>query len=85
MAKRYIVDEFLGKCEPSTMKEEVDKKIYLLRDFQILKSIDKHNGRERATKKMLLTCTNKVQLDNIIRDLIMGKCTLNQMLERKGF
>ena len=85
MAKRYIVDEFLGKCEPSTMKEEADKKIYLLRDFCILTSVDKHNGRERATKKMLRACTNKVQLDNIVRDLIMEKCTLNEMLKRKGF
>lgn len=85
MAKRYIVDEFLGKCEPTTIKEEADKKIYLLRDFHVLKSIDKHNGREKATKKMLRACQTKVQLDNIVHDLITGKCTLNEMLARKGF
>lgn len=82
MKKEYMLEEFLGEDVQESFEDEVDKKISLLYDFCILKRKDE---REPLVRQMLLTCQNRTQLDNLVHDIITGKCTLNAMLKRKGF
>lgn len=90
MAK-YNVDEFLGLEEvfvPLTLADEVDKKINLLYDLCILcrrRAKGNKDAREEATRQMLLNCRSLIRLDNTVHGIIVGKYTLDQMLERKGY
>lgn len=60
----------------------IDEKICILYDMHILR---KHtDNREQAVRQMLSSCQTDIQIENIILDVIVGNCTLNQMLKRKG-
>lgn len=82
----YLVDEFIGKAEPCTIEDEVDKKISLLYDMCILtKRGTRCDKREELVKQWLLTYQTDTQINNAVFDIIIGKCTLNETLTRKGY
>lgn len=86
---QYSADEFNGlerKYEPYTLTKEIDKKINLLYHFCILKckSTGEADTRELATRKMLLNCPSLISIDNALRGVLVGKCTLDELLKTKG-
>jgi hypothetical protein len=84
--KEYLVEEFIGGAEPYTIAEQVDKKISLLYDMCILtKRGTRCDKREELVKQWLLTYQTDTQIDNAVFDIIIGKCTLNELLKRKGY
>lgn len=85
MAK-YTTDEFLGKSEPTTLKKEVEKKIHLLYEFCVLQRNSRaRDSREKALRKILLSCKNEIMMSNIVTDLTRGKCTLDALLRRYNY
>lgn len=86
MAKEYLVDEFIdANCE-CNFGEQVDKKVSLLYDMCILFKRQKDTReRERAVRKLLASYETERQMDNAVHDVIVGNCTLNDLLKRKGF
>ena len=84
--KEYLVEEFLGKSEPTTLEKEVDKKIHMLYQFCILVRNKKaRDKREKALRKILLGCKTEISMSNIVTDLTRGKYTLSDLLRRKGY
>lgn len=81
----YLVDEFInGACE-CTIEEQIDKKVSLLYDMCILiKRRNATDDREEAIRQLLSSYQNERQIDNAVHDLVVGKCTLDQMLKKKG-
>lgn len=90
MAK-YTVEEFLDLDEefaPIVLAEEVDKKIDLLYDLCIMRRRKRNGGvddREEAVRQMLMNCTSFISIDNAVHDVIVGKCTLDQLLKARGY
>lgn len=83
---QYLVEEFLGKSEPTTLKKEVDKKIHILYELCILvRDKRERDQRERALRKILLGCNSKTHMNNIVHDLIMGRSTLASLLRRYNY
>ena len=82
----YLVDEFIdGACD-STFEEQVDKKVSLLYDMCILtKRKNNAKDRERAVRQLLSSCKSERSMDNTVHDLVVGKCTLEDILKRKGY
>ena len=86
MTVDYLVDEFIGNVKPRTFEEQVDKKISLLYDLRLIRKGRKHHdGREQAIRQMLLNCKTETAMDNLMHDVVSGKCTLNDLLARKGY
>lgn len=84
----YIVDEFIGiNAEPTTYENEVEKKVSLLYDFCILhkRKFKQPDEREAAVRKLLHSYGSEVLMDNAVRNILIGNCTLNEALKRKGF
>ena len=87
----YRIDEFLGLEEtfaPLTLADEVDKKINLLYDLCILRRRKSKGGvddLEEATRKLLLSCTSLISIDNTVHGIIVGKYTLDQLLKSRGY
>lgn len=82
MRVEYIADEFVGmNAEPTTIENEVEKKISVLYDMYILRN---HDAREEAVRKLLLSYETPMRMDNAIHDVIVGNYTLNEWLKRKG-
>ena len=83
---QYLVEEFLGKSEPTTLKKEVDKKIHLLYEFCILAHDKKaRDKREKELRKILLDCNNETRMNNVVHDLLMGNYTVNDLLRRYNY
>ena len=84
--KEYLVDEFIdGTCE-CTLEEQVDKKVSLLYDMCILLKRRKGtDDREEAVRKLLSSYQNEDQINNAVRNVVVGDITLNQLLKRKGY
>ena len=82
--KHYETEEFFDNSKPTTLKDEVEKKISLLYDFCILakQKTRVRDAREKALRKILLDCKSITSMSNIVHDLIMEKCTLNAVLRR---
>ena len=63
----------------------VDEKVNILYDFLVLKT---HKGnpdaQEPAVRQMLTACEGESAMQRIVRDILVGNCTLAQMLQRKG-
>jgi hypothetical protein len=80
----YIMDDLIYDTnETGTFEDEVDKKIKLLYHFCVLKRKDQ---RIPMVRNMLTACcTNRDQLDDFLADIIRGRCTINELLKRKGF
>lgn len=83
----YNVDEFIGVEAPTTYEEEVDKKVSLLYDFCILhkRKYQKPDEREDAVRNFLRSYNSEVLMDNAVRNILVGNCTLNEALKRKGY
>lgn len=82
----YLVDEFIGNTCNGTLEEQVDKKVSLLYDMCILfKHKKEADDREEAVRKLLSSYQTEDQINNVIRDVIFGDLTLNQLLKRKGY
>ena len=79
--KRYDLDEFIGVevDNNETLADIVDKKIGLLRDFCILKGYGK---KEKLVRELLSRCTNDLQMDILLHDVLVGNTTLDEMLGR---
>ena len=81
----YLVDEFIGETEAGTLEDEVDKNVSLLYDMYILCKKGKNkDAREQKVREMLSACQTEDQVHNTVRDAIVGKLTLNDILKRKG-
>lgn len=82
----YLVDEFIdGTCE-CTLEEQVDKKVSLLYDMCILLKRKKEaDNREQAVRQLLASYQTERQIDNAVRDVIVGNTTLNRLLKQKGY
>ena len=86
MAKEYSVDEFIGAAEPTTLSDEVDKKISLLYDaYMLCKKGKGADSREQAVRQMLSAYGTETSMDNAVHDVLVGNCTLNEILKRKGY
>lgn len=87
MKTEYNIDEFIGTESTECTKDEViDKKVSLLYDLCVLIGRKKHDDdREEAVRKLLASYSNEQQIDNAIHPIIVGNCTLNQTLKRKGY
>ena len=84
--KEYLTDEFIGENIECTLADEVDKNVSLLYDMCILcKNANRRDARERIVREMLSSCQNEDQMHNAVRDAIVGKLTLNEILKRKGY
>lgn len=83
---QYLVEEFLGKSEPTTLKKEVEKKIHILYELCILVRDKKtRDKREKALRKILLDCNSQTHMNNIVHDLIIGRNTLDSLLRRYNY
>jgi hypothetical protein len=85
----YKVDEFLDMGEsiaPTTYGDEVEKKVSLLYDFCVLHKgkYKKPDEREEAVRKLLHSYGSTVVMDNAIHGVLVGDCTIDEMLQRKG-
>jgi hypothetical protein len=83
----YLVDEFIdGTSVEYTLEDQIDKKVSLLYDLCMLckrrKGVDK---REEAVRELLASYQNETQMDNAVHDIIVGNCTLEELLKRKGY
>ena len=87
MRKEYGVDEFIGvDTNETTIADEVDKKVSMLYDFCILKSKrGSRDEREKAVRELLGAYASPTEIDNAVRDVIMGNCKLDEILKRKGY
>lgn len=85
--KHYDTEEFFGNSKPTTLKDEVEKKISLLYDFCILvrQKSRIYDAREEALRKILLGCKSITSMSNIVHDLLVGNCTLNSLLRRYNY
>ena len=84
--KEYLTDEFIESTYESTFEEQVDKKVSLLYDMCILlKTRFTKDDREEAVRQLLSSYESEVQLDNAVRDVVLRKYTLNDLLKRKGY
>ena len=81
----YLIDEFIGANIESTLEDEVDKKVSLLYDLCILFRNRGADSRERAVREMLGSCQTEAQIHNSVRDAVVGKLTLDEILRRKGY
>lgn len=64
-----------------TNRDPIDVKIELLHDFDILRSSVK---KEVATRRILADCKNELQMDIKLHDLLRGKVTLDDIIEKEG-
>lgn len=81
----YLVDEFIdGACE-CTFEDQVDKKVSLLYDLCILSRRTNKAEYEQAVRQLLSSYQTERQMDNAVHDIIVGKCTLEDVLKRKGY
>jgi hypothetical protein len=63
----------------------VDEKISLLYDFCVLKTRkDNPDKQEQAVRQMLTACEGESAMQHLVHDILVGNCTLKQMLQRKG-
>jgi hypothetical protein len=83
----YNADEFIGTESTECPKDEIiDKKVSLLCDLCVLIGTKKHDDdREEAVRRLLASYGTEQQIDNAIHPIIVGNCTLNQTLKRKGY
>ena len=82
----YLVDEFIGGGIECTLDEQIDKKISLLYDMcMLVKRKKEHDDREKAVRQLLSSYTTETQVNNVIRDVVVGNITINQLLKRKGY
>lgn len=85
----YTSEEFLGFEDntPTKYDEEVEKKISLLYDFCILhkRRYQTQDEREDAVREFLRSYNSEVLMDGAVRDILVGNCTLDEALKRKGF
>lgn len=79
--KHYSVDDFL--CNISCpYKIEVEKKINLLYDLRILRKVKRRiDSRENDVYRMFMSYESKIKLDNVVRGIIIGNYTLDELLE----
>ena len=59
-----------------------DRKYRVMRELQILPR-DAH--KKRLVRKWLRSFSSEISIDNAVRDIIIGKCTIEGALQRKGF
>ena len=87
MKTEYNADEFISTESTECPKDEIiDKKVSLLYDLCVLIGGKKRKDeREKAVRELLASYTNEQQIDNAIHPIIVGNCTLNQTLKRKGY
>ena len=86
MAREYLTEEFLGESIESTLEEQIDKKVSLLYDLYVLVKRKKStDDREAAVRELFSSYKNERQIDNTVHDIIVGNCTLNDILKRKGY
>lgn len=86
MKTEYNIDEFIGTESTECPKDEIiDKKVSLLYDLCILLGKKHGDDREKAVRELLASYGNEQQIDNAIHPIIVGNCTLNQTLKRKGY
>lgn len=82
----YLVEEFIDGGIECTLEEEVDKKISLLYDMcMLVKRRKGHDEREKAVRELLSSYETETQVNNAVRDIIVGNITLEQLLKRKGY
>lgn len=86
--KNYDADEFLFNFEDDTISNAVDKKVSLLYDFCILVEKGARNKlpdrRENALRLLLGRCSDEYAMTHLLRDVLLGHCTLDELLDRKG-
>lgn len=86
MKTEYNIDEFISTESTECPKDEIiDKKVSLLYDLCILLGRRRNDSREEAVRALLASYSNEQQIDNAIHPIIVGNCTLNQTLKRKGY
>lgn len=68
----------------------IREKIVLLCNFCLLKHTQTSRGlkctdkRKDKIKQLLAQCTSEYQMDTVLHDVLMGRETVNQLLQRKG-
>lgn len=86
MAREYLTEEFLSENIECPLEEQIDKKVSLLYDLcKLHKSGKTPDAREHALRQYLATCQTEMQIDNAVRNVVLGNCTLNDILKRKGY
>jgi hypothetical protein len=69
-------------------KEFKQYKIQCLYDMKILKYPNRSHARpdplEEKVKMVLAECKNDYEVDRVLHDVIVGNCTLEEMLTLKG-
>jgi hypothetical protein len=83
--KHYTADEFLFNLEETPVPKAVDKKVSLLYDFCILtKRKSLTDRRENAVRLLLGRCPDEYAMTHLLRDVLLGHCTLDELLDKKG-
>lgn len=59
-------------------KKYIQSKIYLLRNFCVM---SKNDPREPIVKKVLAEKKNEIQVENFLRDILVGRKSLDQALQ----
>ena len=59
-----------------------DRKYRVMRELQIL---PRDAYKKRLIRKWLRSYSSETSMDNAVRDIIVGKCTIDGALKRKGF
>jgi hypothetical protein len=86
MKNEYLVDEFIDDGYECTLAEQVDKKVSLLYDLCALCRRGRYaDKRENAIRELLASYPSRTLMDNAMHDIVVGKCTVDQMLKRKGY
>ena len=68
------------------MTELIREKISLLYDFCILTTRNrKHDPNESRIRALLKNCNNENEVQRVVRGLLLGDETLEQLLARKGY
>lgn len=87
--KHYQVNEFINGTPnfPVDNKHDiVDKKVSLLYDFYILRKHKKTpDARESAVREWLSTYATESQMTRALHNILVGDCTLNNTLKKRGY
>lgn len=81
----YVASDFLARYTNDTIEDIIDKKVYLLYDFCLLtRRKRKPDPREATIRKLLADCGNESRMTITLRDVLIGRITLDDLIEKKG-
>ena len=85
-SNRYVASDFLARYTNDTVSDIINKKVSLLYDFCILTHGRKRkpDPREDTIRQLLADCGNESRMTIVLRDVLIGRVTVDELLEKKG-